>query len=107
MKTVPKRIITENKMTTDPMTLLIMAIPLTLKRPPILSTSQVSPYHHNSAPSGMQVKPTHVSKGREGWTKANCAKVAMKRNMIRGLEKVTRNAVNPLLSRDPLPLFFV
>ena len=44
------------------------------------------------APKTMLRYPTPISTGISGTTKANCAKVAMKRNTMSGLESVTRNA---------------
>ena len=56
--------------------------------------------------------PYPISTGISGTTKANCAKVAMKRNTMSGLESVTRNAVMPLCIRVPcllldLCMFFI
>ena len=56
--------------------------------------------------------PYSHSTGISGTTKANCAKVAMKRNTMSGLESVTRNAVMPLCIRVPcllldLCMFFI
>ena len=68
--------IIENKITIEPITLFIIRIPLTSNFPRILSISHVKPYHHNNAPAGIQAKPTIISKGCPGCTKANCAKQA-------------------------------
>ena len=101
---VPMRNITEKMITTLPIILLMSTIPPLSNFPRTLSISQVSPNHHISAPKTMPVYPPTISHGLLGTTKANCAKVAMKRKMISGLEKVTRKAVMPLCINVPLPL---
>ena len=66
--------------------------------------SHVKPNHHNKAPQTMLRYPIPMLSGRGGITKANCANDAIKRNMISGFEKVTRNAVMPLCIKVPFLL---
>jgi hypothetical protein len=83
-------------MTTDPIILLMIRIPLSSNFPRILSTNHVSPYHHINAPKIILKYPRPISIGLLGITKANCAKVAINRKIMSGLEKVTKKAVTPL-----------
>ncbi len=61
-----KRAMIEKMMTTLPITLLIIRMPLVSNLPLILSTSQVSPNHHSRAPKTMLRYPTPISSGISG-----------------------------------------
>ena len=96
LKSVPMRLTMEKKMTTLPMTRLMMTTPVWSNFVRILSIIHVNPYHHSRAPPTIAVYPTAMSRGSLGMMKLNCAKSAMKSRMIRGLENVIKNAVTPL-----------
>ena len=59
--------------TATPINLLMSRMPKSSKRVRILSTSHVSPHHQSKAPPTMLRKPTVISNGWSGSTKANCA----------------------------------
>ena len=103
MKTVPRRNITEKMITTLPITLLIRIMPPLSNFPRILSINHVNPNHHSNAPYTIPRYPPAIIQGLLGITKANCANVAIKRKIIKGLENVTRKAVTPLCTNVPFP----
>ena len=97
----------ENTITTVPITRFIITMVSIEKNSRTLSTSHVSPYHHNSAPPTILRYPSDISTGWLGITKANCAKVARNRNIIKGLDIVTRNAVTKLCTNVPFWFFLL
>ena len=71
--TVPNSINTEHSITIEPITWLMRRMPLESNFPLTLSISHVNPYHHTNAPATILMKPTNISKGWFGMTKANWA----------------------------------
>ena len=94
-------------MTIDPIIRLMMTMVSIEKNSRTLSTSHVRPYHHSSAPPTMLRYPNDISMGWLGITNANWAKVARNRNIINGLDTVTRNAVTKLCNSVPFWFFLL
>ena len=107
LNTVPIRTIIDMMITILPTTLLISCMPLVSKTARILSISHVSPYHQSNAPAIIPKYPALISSGWSGMIKANCANRPIMSMIISGLENVTRKAVIPLCTSEPLVFFLL
>ena len=98
-----KRAMMEKMMTTLPITLLIMTMPLVSNLFLILSTSQVSPNHHSRAPKTRMLGcPTPISTGISGTAESKLREGGHEEEHDERIEEsVTRNAVMPLCIRVP------